>query len=40
MLVFQHPEINEWGSFGLNRNIASAEDAQSARYVPSGLVVL
>ena len=38
--VFQRPEMNEWGSFGLNRSAASAVDAQSARYAPSGLVVL
>ena len=36
--VFQHLEINEWGSFRLNRSTASAVDA--ARYAPSGLVVM
>ena len=40
VLVFQRPEMNEWGSFGLKRSAASAVDAQSARYTPSGLVVL
>ena len=38
--VFQHLEMNEWGSFGLHKSTASAEEDQSARKVLSWFEVL